>query len=147
MHPDGYFALVLAPESANLLRLRFATLPCILAHHCTVRYGSCDPADLPAIFAPGDLGRTFTLKVTGRARRADGGVEAVVVALALADGRLLEGGFTENAIPHVTVATDGVTEPVEANALLGQGFEPVDGPLLLATLVHTRASSSGDDGL
>ncbi|UQA55247.1 hypothetical protein [Polyangium aurulentum] len=147
MHPNGYFALVLAPESADLLRLRFATLPCILAHHCTVRYGSCDPADLPIPFTPGDLGRNFALKVTGRARRADGGVEAVVVALALADGRLLDGGFTENAIPHVTVATDGVTEPVEANALLRQGFETVDGPLLLATLVHTRASSSGGDGL
>jgi len=147
MHPDGYFALVLAPESADLLRLRFATLPCILAHHCTVRYGSCDAADLPVVFHPGDLGRTFTLKVTGRTRRADGGVEAVVVALALADGRLLEQGFSENEIPHVTVATDGVTEPVEANVLLREGFEPVDGPLLLATLVHTRASSSVGDGL
>jgi hypothetical protein len=147
VHPDGYFALVLTPESADLLRLRFATLPCVLAHHCTVRYGSCDPADLPVTFNPGDLGRTFTLKVTGQARRADGGVEAVVVALALADGRVLDQGFTENAIPHVTVATDGVTEPVEANALLRKEFEPVDGPLLLATLVHTRASNSEGDGL
>jgi hypothetical protein len=143
MHPDGYFALVLAPESAAILRARFATLPCPLAHHCTVRYGTQDPTRLPDPFAPSDVGRDFTLQVVGRATRADGGVEAVVVALVLPDGRKLTQGFTGNNVPHVTVATDGVTEPVEANALLEAGYTPIeDGPLLFATLVHTRASSS-----
>jgi hypothetical protein len=141
MHPDGYFALVLDEPSAALLRERFATLPCVIAHHCTVRYGTKNPADLPPPFASDDLGRAFALKVTGRARRADGGVEAVVVALLLDDGRVLDDGFTENAIPHVTVATDGVAEPVEVNALLESGYEPIDGPILVTRLEHTRASS------
>lgn len=43
---------------------------------------------------------------------------------------------------NVTVATDGVAEPTEANELLAGGFELVDGPRLEAVLVHTYASSS-----
>ncbi|APR81629.1 Hypothetical protein A7982_06978 [Minicystis rosea] len=143
MHADGYFALVLAPESVALLRADFATLASPIAHHCTVCHGTCDPADLPAIFAPADLGAVFRLVVTGFATWADGGVQAVVVALLLPDGRRVDRGFSRNAIPHVTVATDGVTEPFMANALLEAGFDPVtDGPVLTATLVHTRASSN-----
>lgn len=141
MHPDGYFALVLDERSAALLRERFATLSYPIAHHCTVRYGTQNPADLPPLFSSKDLGRVFLLKVTGKARRADGGIEAVVVALVLGDGRVVEFGFTENTIPHVTVATDGVTEPVEVNALLEAGYEAIDGPILAATLEHTRVSS------
>jgi hypothetical protein len=139
MHPDGYFALVLDPGSRALVRARFATLPNPIAHHCTVRYGSCDPGDLPAVFSPADVGAVFLVQVVGFAARGD--VEAAVVALLLPDGRRVERGFSENAIPHVTVATDGVTEPVVANALLALGFEPLtDGPVLRATLVHTRAA-------
>ncbi|MRG93131.1 hypothetical protein [Polyangium spumosum] len=141
MHPDGYFALILDPSSAEILRRRFCTLPRPIAHHCTVRYGTKDPADLPPPFTESDLGRAFTLEVTGYARRQDGGVEAVVVGLLLADGTLVERGFTENAIPHVTVATDGLTEPATANDLLCAGFERIRGPLLLARLEHTWASS------
>ncbi|MFT3775830.1 MAG: hypothetical protein QM820_61585 [Minicystis sp.] len=143
MHPDGYFALVLAPESAALLKATFATLANPIAHHCTVCYGTCNPANLPAVFSPSDLGRTFLLQVTGFATRADGGVQAAVVALLLPDGSRVDHGFSRNAIPHITVATDGVVEPVTANALLAGGFDPrPDGPLLRATLVHARASSS-----
>jgi hypothetical protein len=143
MHPDGYFALVLTPESAALLEATFATLPNPISHHCTVRYGTCNPADLPEIFSPADLGRVYQLEVIGFATRADGGVQAAVVALWLPDGRRLERGFSENTIPHVTVATDGLTEPVSANDLLESGFEPVRGNLVLqAVLVHTRASRS-----
>jgi hypothetical protein len=143
MHADGYFALVLTPESAALLEATFATLPNPISHHCTVRYGTCDPADLPEAFSPADLGRVFQLEVTGFATRADGGVQAAVVALISPDGRRLERGFSQNAIPHVTVATDGVTEPVSANDLLESGFEPVRGGVLLeAVLVHTRSSGS-----
>jgi hypothetical protein len=142
VHPDGYFALVLTPASSKLLRARFATLPQAVAHHCTVRHGTRDPADLPAPFSPADLGATFRLQVTGFATRADGGVEAVVVSLILPDCTRLSGGFTHNRIAHVTVATDGETEPFEANALLEAGFTPVDGPTLEATLTHTPATPS-----
>jgi hypothetical protein len=141
VHPDGYFALVLTEASARLIEARFATLARPIAHHCTVRYGTCDPADLPPPFAAADLGRTFLLQVTGVATRADGGVQAAVVALLVDGGRRIERGFSENAVPHVTVATDGVTEPVAANALLAEGFAPIDGPVIAATLLHTRASS------
>ncbi|TKC98636.1 hypothetical protein [Polyangium fumosum] len=145
MHPDGYFALVLDPASAETLRRGFCTLPRPIAHHCTVRYGTKNPADLPPPFTANDLGRTFTLAVTGYARRDDGGIEAVVVGLLLDNGRLLEHGFTENAIPHVTVATDGIVEPATANDLLRAGFERIAGPLLLARLEHTWASSSREE--
>jgi hypothetical protein len=143
MHPDGYFALVLTPESAALLQATLATLPNPIAHHCTVRYGTCDPVDLPHVFSAADLGRVFQLEVVGFATRADGGVQAAVVALILPDGRRVERGFSQNAVPHVTVATDGVTEPVAANALLEGGFDPMRGGMVLeAVLSHTRASRS-----
>ena len=106
-------------------------------------YGTQDPADLPRAFSAADLGGRFLLDVTGFKTREDGGVEAVVVALRRPDGRAVDQPFTENAIPHITVATDGVTEPAEANALLASGFAIVAGPTLTAVLVHTRASSSG----
>ena len=140
MHPDGYFALVLDEPSSALLVARLATLSAPLAHHCTVRYGTRDPADLPPPFGPADLGATFTLAVVGFATRGDGAVEAAVVALVLPDGRRLAAGFSQNRVPHVTVATDGVTEPVEANALLEAGFTAIDGPLLAARLMHVAAS-------
>ena len=140
MHPDGYFALVLDAASAEVLRSSYATLGHVIAHHCTVRYGSNRPEDLPSPFGEADLGRMFALKVIGQVR-LEGKVEAVVVALVLPDNTLLEGGFSENAIPHVTVATDGVEEPARANELLAEGFVRIDGPLLAARLEHTRASS------
>jgi hypothetical protein len=62
-----------------------------------------------------------------------------VVALALPDGQILTEGFSKNAVPHITVATDGVTEPAEANALLAAGFAPCPGPTLSATLLHSDA--------
>jgi hypothetical protein len=140
MHPDGYFALVLTPASAARLKATFATLANPISHHCTVRYGTSNPADLPDVFSPTDLGRAFQLEVVGFATRADGGVQAAVVALILPDGRRLERGFSQNTIPHVTVATDGITEPVSANALLESGFEPVRGNVVLeAVLLHTPA--------
>lgn len=140
MHADGYFALVLTPESTALLAATMATLQNPIAHHCTVRYGTCDPADLPEVFCAADLGRVFQLEIVGFATRADGGVQAAVVALLLPDGRRVERGFSQNAVPHVTVATDGVTEPVAANALLEGGFDPIRGGMVLeAVLVHTPA--------
>lgn len=143
MHPDGYFALVLDAASAEVLRSCYATLGHAIAHHCTVRYGTNRPADLPSPFGDADLGRSFGLKVIGLAR-LEGKLEAVAVALVLPDETLLERGFSENAIPHVTVATDGIEEPAQANELLTAGFVRIDGPLLTARLEHTRASSKDE---
>jgi len=139
MHPDGYFALVLDTSSATLLKEEFATLPHLIAHHCTVRYGTDRPEDLPAPFRVRDLGKRFYLKVIGLGR-IDGKLEAVAVALVLPDGSVQERGFSENTIPHVTVATDGEEEPAKANELLEGGFTRVDGPVLVARLEHTRES-------
>jgi hypothetical protein len=77
--------------------------------------------------------------VLGVATRPDGGVQAAAVGLVLPDGRVLEAGFSENRVPHVTLATDGVTEPVEANALLAAGFVRAPGPVLSAVLLHSDA--------
>lgn len=140
MHPDGYFALVLEPASAAMLRHSFATLAHPIGHHCTVRYGTNRLTDLPAPFGGRDIGKTFQMKIIGYAR-AENKVEAVVVALVLPDGTLLERGFSENVIPHITVATDGVEEPARANDLLEAGFARIDGPTLDAKLEHTYASS------
>gem|GEM_PF-5063844 len=140
MHPDGYFALVLEPASAAVLRESFATLAHPIGHHCTVRYGTSRLTDLPAPLSEQDIGKTFQLKIIGYAR-AENKVEAVVVALVLPDGTLLERGFSENVIPHITVATDGVEEPARANDLLQAGFARIDGPTLDAKLEHTYASS------
>jgi hypothetical protein len=137
MHPDGYFALVLSPESSARLVEALATLARPIAHHCTVAHGTRNPADLPGFFAPTDIGGPFLLVVRGFATRGDGGVQAAVVALLLPDGQLVTEGFSRNPVPHVTVATDGVTEPAEANALLAAGFSPCQGPALAATLLHS----------
>jgi hypothetical protein len=139
VHPDGYFALVLDTESSTRLVAALATLAEPLAHHCTVAHGTRDPADLPGPFAVSSIGERFGLRVRGFATRADGGVEAAVVVLILPDGREMAAGFTRNPIPHVTVATDGQTEPAAANALLERGFAVVLGPLLSATLLHSDA--------
>lgn len=134
-HPDGYFALVLSVDSSAHLRARFATLANPIAHHCTVRHGTSDPANLPGFFSPSDIGRSFVLVVTGLARAPH--VEAVVVALRAPDGGRVDRGFSHNAVPHVTIATDGTTEPHASNALLEAGFEPLDeGMEITATLSH-----------
>jgi len=138
VHPDGYFALVLTPASSARVEAALATLSNPIAHHCTVCHGTADPAHLPPIFSAADIGRSFQLHVVGFA--AGPGVEAVVVTLILPDGTRVERGFTQNAVPHVTLATDGEAEPFTANALLEEGFAAVDdGPVLTATLLHSHA--------
>jgi len=139
MHPHGYFALVLTPAASARLVEALATLPHAVAHHCTVVHGTRDPADLPDAFTPADVGGRFHLAVRGFATRADGGVQAAVVALAGADGYPVARSFSRNRVPHVTVATDGATGAAAANALLEAGFEPLDGPLLEVTLLHSDA--------
>ncbi len=68
MHPDGYFALVLDNASQHTLRREYATLRHVIAHPCTVRYGSDRLSDLPPPFVPTDLGRMFRLRVIGVGR-------------------------------------------------------------------------------
>ncbi len=143
MHPDGYFALVLSDDSRKLLRERYASLAKPLCHHCTVKHGTKNPAELPRVFTPADLGRDFELALIGMKTRDDGGVQAAAVALVLPGGGRLDRGFSVNPVPHVTLATDGIAEPFEANALLETGFERIDGPVLQATLVHTY--ETGDE--
>jgi 2,4-dienoyl-CoA reductase-like NADH-dependent reductase (Old Yellow Enzyme family) len=138
---DGYFALLLSPASSERLAAAYATLANPIAHHCTVRHGTRDPADLLPPFTAADLGSPFRLKVRGLARSAR--VEAVVVSLVLPDGRVIDEGFSANRVPHVTVATDGASEPFLANALLEAGFEAIDGPVLDATLAHSDAWKTG----
>jgi len=87
-----------------------------IAHHCTLRFRPTE-----AELAEYELGQATTLRVVGFAH--DAGIQAVVVELA-GDMR------SANAVPHVTLATDGVTPPVRANDLLSAGFTPVDGPVL-----------------
>jgi hypothetical protein len=86
MHPEGYFALVLTPESSARLREALATLENPIAHHVTVAYGTRSPADLPPAFSPGDIGARFGLLVRGFVTRADGGIQAAAVALVLPMG-------------------------------------------------------------
>jgi septum formation protein len=136
LRSEGYFALVLLEESSRALREQFATLPQPAAHHCTVRFGSRDPADLPEAFTAADLGRVFTLKVIGWKTRQDGGIQAVAVALVGEGGALVTKGLSVNKVPHITVATDGVVSAAASNALLEEGFMRVDGPELKATLEH-----------
>lgn len=133
----GYFALVLTAESKAALLSKFATLPQQVGHHMTVRFGTDNPADLPPAFTPEDMGRTFLLRVLGFKRRDDNGIEAVAVAL-LRDGRLVTEGITTNKVPHVTVALDPqLAKPVQSNALLESGFDPLpDGLDLIAVLKH-----------
>jgi len=140
LDPRGYFALVLSPSSSHDLKERFATLAKPVAHHCTVKYGSRDPSDLPEAFTAADLGKTFTLRVIGHKTREDGGIQAAAVALVGPEGYLREQGISANKVAHVTIATDGKTSAVEANALLESGFQRIDGPTLTATLVHTYLS-------
>jgi hypothetical protein len=91
-------------------------LPKHIAHHMTIRFRPTE-AELAELV----LGQATALRVVGFAH--DAGIQAVVVELA-GDRR------SANAVPHVTLATDGVTPPVRANDLLSAGFTPVDGPVL-----------------
>ena len=86
-----------------------------IAHHATLRFRPTE-----AQLAEYELGQATTLRVVGFAH--DTGIQAVVVELVDVE--------SANAVPHITIATDGVTPPVRANDLLSAGFTPVDGPLL-----------------
>lgn len=142
-HPvnKNYFALVLTPSATDRLLRSYATLPNRIAHHCTVAFGTDDPADLPEFFSPDDIGKPFLLRAIGYRRREDDAIEAVAVELLDDYGNPVTTRFSTNAIPHITLATDGRARPFEANALLAAGFEPVNGELLLTTLEHVRDTS------
>ncbi|NBR00760.1 MAG: hypothetical protein EBT79_10030 [Actinobacteria bacterium] len=91
-------------------------LPRRIAHHMTIKFHPSvdEVAALP-------LGEPVTLDVVGYA--GDVEIQAVVVRA--------HGIASANRIPHVTVATDGVTPPVKSNDLLERGpVTPVNGPRL-----------------
>lgn len=90
-------------------------LPKRIAHHMTIKFGPSvdEVAALP-------IGEPVTLEVVGYAN--SGEIQAVVVRP--------HGVESANRIPHVTVATDGVTSPVKSNDLLAEGWERVKGPTL-----------------
>jgi hypothetical protein len=91
-------------------------LPKRIAHHMTIQFrpSADDMAALP-------IGEPVTMDVVGYAGDAE--VQAVVVRP--------HGVRSTNRVPHVTVATDGVTPPVRSNDLMEAGpVVPIDGPTL-----------------
>jgi hypothetical protein len=90
-------------------------LPLHFAHHMTIKFRPSfdEIAALP-------LNEPVTLKVVGYANSSE--IQAVVVRP--------HGVATVNHIPHVTIATDGITPPVKSNDLLAEGWTPVNGPIL-----------------
>ena len=118
MKPE-YVAVIL-DDGSELLRWWTSeigpTLPKQFAHHMTIKFKP-SPEDLEGI----ELGAPASLKVVGWAD--NGSVQAVVVSPV--------GATSTRAIPHITVATDGVAKPADSNALLQQGYVPVaGGPVL-----------------
>lgn len=90
-------------------------LPKHFAHHMTIKFKPSS-ADLDALA----IGMPIDLHVIGWAD--NGKIQAVAVNVVGVD--------SANKVPHVTVATDGGTPPMESNALLEKGFTRVQGPTL-----------------
>ena len=90
-------------------------LPKRIAHHMTIQF-------VPAVdeVAALPVGEPVTLDVVGYAN--SGEVQAVVVRP--------RGVASTNRIPHVTVATDGVTSSAKSNDLLAEGWVHANGPTL-----------------
>jgi hypothetical protein len=86
-----------------------------ISHHMTIKFKP-SPEDLSEL----TLGQEVGLRVVGWVD--DGTIQAVAVEP--------EGVVSHNRIPHVTVATDGVTSPVKSNTLLEEGFTRIQGPTL-----------------
>lgn len=89
-------------------------LPKRFMHHMTIAFRP-KPDEIAKI----PVGKSVNLKVTGWAD--NGKVQAIAVKSPIR---------SKNAIPHITVATDGVAKPFESNALLAQGYNQVSGPVL-----------------
>jgi hypothetical protein len=118
-----FVAVVLDDESRERLVSWFPAglLMKTIAHHMTVKFKPSE-ADLAEL----NLGEQIQLQVIGWAD--NGHIQAVAVT---ASPRLP----CANAVPHVTVATDGRTPPKFSNDLLEQGFTRVHGgPVLTGTL-------------
>jgi len=125
-----YVAVVLNSESRLRLCRWFpakALLEKLFAHHMTVTFR-------PTLeeFEKLPINQGVFLKVIGYAQ--DEHVQAVAVM-----------GFpSSNAIPHITVATDG-TPPKASNDLLAKGFTLIDGPTLLGRVLSQPSQPKGDD--
>jgi hypothetical protein len=75
-----------------------------------------------------EVGSSVSLRVVGFAQNEH--VQAVVVEAV--------GATSSNAVPHITVATDG-SPPVLSNDLLQQGYVSVRGPYLSARVGFNQA--------
>ena len=92
-------------------------------HHMTIKFKPSDEELYELMERLGGVGETVQLRIVGYAEDADLGVQAVVV----------EGVYSTNDIPHVTVATDGA-KPFLSNKLLKRGYTDVRGAALEARL-------------
>ena len=91
------------------------------AHHMTIQF---KPKSLDGY----EVGSSVSLRVVGFAQNEH--VQAVVVEAV--------GATSSNAVPHITVATDG-SPPVLSNDLLQQGYVSVRGPYLSARVGFNQA--------
>ena len=136
----SYIGLALSEESRDGLLREFRTLGTPIAHHMTVimEVKTEDLSRKAPVFCAEDIGKNFKLQVTGVARSY--GVEAVVVALLKDDGSLISEGIVDvkrTHIPHITVATDGVTKPFKSNELLKNGYQNIENGLILECVLCT----------
>lgn len=91
------------------------------AHHMTIQF---KPESLDEY----EVGSHVSLRVVGYAQNEQ--VQAVAVEAV--------GATSSNAVPHITVATDG-SPPVLSNDLLAGGYTPVRGPYLSARVGFNAA--------
>jgi hypothetical protein len=97
-----------------------------IAHHMTIKFNP-SAEEVKNM----DIGRPVNLKVTGYAN--SDGIQAVVVEP--------DGVKSANSIPHITVATDGVTKPMMSNKVLAErGVTPVKGGPTLSGKIGFFAS-------
>ncbi len=119
----GYVAIVLTPESHNLLRA-IAVHPEVRSHHCTVYFR---PTEKELAQFQDRLGTEMTLEVVEVAEDEKGQVAV-----------LKDHGLLSNRTPHVTVSCAEGVEPVYSNQLLQAGPRAPFKVTLVGTLELVR---------
>jgi hypothetical protein len=122
----GYEAFVLTEASrASLLEQFPPKFPDVIAHHITHRFGVHKPAEMPAP-------TPTSFEVVGYA--ADDSLEALVVRKRTAVGQNRPDGKPY----HITWSLDRSKgrKPVDSNAVIANGFEPIDKPVIVAAQFH-----------
>ena len=124
-----YAAAILTSRGAAALRLWWerdiSPLESkVFSHHMTIKFRPSDEELYELMERLGGVGETVQLRVIGYVEDIELGVQAVVV----------EGVYSTNDIPHITVATDGA-KPFLSNKALSRGWERVvGGPVIEARL-------------